>query len=273
MATASPLEIGAVLTNLFGLIGRNPGTTIGLAIGLTGIPMVVFDMMISIGDRYASRGMIEAQLLTVMAGLGAFVGYLILGMVLQAAIAIAAVNDHEEEPGNFDVCFGRAIGRFAALFGYSLVWGAVTVVMGVVIVLVATLFFRDPEMLTWVAGIASLIALPMVWVLSLLWICVVPLIAVEKAGPFGAIARSTRVTRGSRLQIFLIMLVVAVIGATLYVLQIVLSEVGHAPGMIARGLSAALMSAIWSAAAASIYLALREQSAFADAETVGEIFA
>jgi hypothetical protein len=194
---AGKLDIGRVIQETFGVIGRNFVTFAVLSLVLAGIPTAVIGVVQAAAfqggttqsfstDQFASSA---------MAGLAA----MMFSAILQGALIHATVQDLNGERPTIAASLATGLRAFLPLIGVSLLF-AIAVVCGFVLLVVP-----------------GLIAITV-------WCVAVPALVAERTGVFGAFSRSRDLTRGSRWRILALALIVWV--ATALLGQIMLRVMG-----------------------------------------------
>jgi hypothetical protein len=247
-------EIASVISRSFETISSNFALFAGLALILSGIPAFALNLWQTSAQLDLSNG----------AGFGAIfsaayfgpliVGWLVAmvsGVVLQAALTRATVMHLSGEKPGFAQCLTVGISMILPLIAIGILLFLGTTV--------AFFFLIVPGIILW-----------------LCWSVVVPAYVQEKIGVFEAFGRSMSLTEGSRVRIFLTMLLV-IVGLWLISIPVGLLTVGiTATGSnIAVSVLSAVVSALGSMAMVAvqscIYVELRnvkEGVAPADLEAI-----
>jgi hypothetical protein len=168
-------SIGRVVGHTFGVIARN-FVTIGVLALLLVVPLFVLDFVSS----QATMGSAENVANPFQLGIGAIVSvilYLVMALVMQAAIMYATVRDLNKQPVRFGEAVSTGLKHIVPLF---------------LIGLVSTLGMTLGLILLIVPGI----------ILALMWVVSAPTRVVENTGVFESLGRSRELTSGHRWAIF-----------------------------------------------------------------------
>lgn len=172
--------IARVIGDALGAIARVPVTMLGLALATGGVPTLMTIAML-IGGPVALPGALSAALAI---GVFAFAWYQ-LGTLAMIAAALAAM----EGRASFGAVLARAVPAVpAAMVASILYWAAV--------------------------GVGFVLFVVPGAIIACVWMLILPVIVAEGAGPFAALARSARLTRGIRWQLFLLAVIGFVFGVT-----------------------------------------------------------
>lgn len=203
-ATAAPerFDIGRVFSSGFAIVGRRPMTFIVLALVFSYLPTAATLWLttswlpqptpgaVDIPGTFRRLGIVE--LIAV-----AFGGF---GWVMQGAAAAAALSDFGERPLSVGDALGRAAGRMPLVYVMG-VLATLAVILGTIALIVPGVLLA----LAWaVGGIAA---------------------TVENTG-FKAFGRSAELTRGYRVQLFMVLVVYGIAGG---ILGFVARAIGGAP--------------------------------------------
>lgn len=178
------LDIGRVISQTFGVIGRNFVTFFLLTLLLSGVPTAIVE--------YAQAGQISADggfafnlnYFTTLA-IGGITG-IITACILQGALVVATVQDMNGARPNISECLTTGLRVFLPLLGLSILLG-LAIAAGFVLLIVP--------------GLMMLCA----------WCVAVPALVADRTGVLGAFSRSADLTRGSRWRIFGLLVIVFVI--------------------------------------------------------------
>ena len=192
------LDIGKVVTDTFGVLGRNLPTFLGLSALLAGLPAAIQ----ALGSRQIMIGAAAVARTPAVGNLGLqLVGALLLVVgyyLLLAALVNATVADLNGRKASINELIQTAAGRFWPLLGVMILMS-----LGVFIAAVALL----------IPGLMLMTA----------WAVVVPVKVVENPRDNQAFSRSLFLTRGNRWRIFGL-LVLYVIGV--WIVEVVLGVIG-----------------------------------------------
>ncbi|RUU02676.1 hypothetical protein EOD23_19425 [Mesorhizobium sp. USDA-HM6] len=250
-------EIGRVFNTTFGVITRNIGLCVGLALLFSGLPTLLFQLWnearmsnLTGADpsnlAAADPGiMIRDSLFTLVFVLV----YFILSLLLQSALVRATIEDlNGKKPG-----FGDSV-------QIALQCLLPTVGIGILVALGA--------------GIASLALLVPGIILWLGWSVSVPVLVQERRGVFGSMSRSRALAKGNRWSLFglfvilfiLAMVIQAVLGTFVYLFG------AGIIGSVIGAVVSAVMSTVMSTATAVSYVELRQVKEGTSVDELAEIF-
>jgi len=243
-------EIGRVLGNTFGLIGRNLIPFLLLAILFAGL-----------------RGWLlntDAPLVSSWAPFAASILSLVFAMVLQGALTRAAVDDLSGKGVSFSGALGQGVAHILPLIGLGILAG-IAFVIGLALIIVPGLF------------------------LIVRWAVAGPAIVVEDLGPTGAMGRSADLSRGHRWAIFGLLVLYAIVAyGGIFGLAFLNNALGWPNAtdasfgnfttlqLAATGIDAALqavLSLISTVGTAAIYFELRRVKEGVDIEALAATFA
>lgn len=249
-------EIGRVFNTTFGVITRNIGLCVGLALIFSGVPAFLFQLWnethvanLAAGDpsNLALNNpelAIRDSLLTVVFALV----YFLLSLMLQSALVRATIEDLNGKKPDFGDSVQIAIQCLLPTIGIGIL-----VALG--------------------AGLASLLLLVPGIILWLGWSVSVPVLVQERLGVFGSMSRSRVLTKGNRWSLFGLFVILAILSM---VIQAVLGTVVYIfGGIIGSVLSAAVsavMATIMSTATAVSYVELRQAKEGTSVDELAEIF-
>lgn len=250
-------EIGRVFNTTFGVITRNIGLCVGLALLFSGLPTFLFQLWnearmsklagvdpsnVALADPNV---VIRDSLVTLAFGLV----YFLLSLLLQSALVRATIEDlNGKKPG-----FGDSV-------QIALQCLLPTVGIGILVALGA--------------GIASFALLIPGIILWLGWSVSIPVLVQERRGVFGSMSRSRALAKGNRWSLFglfvilfiLAMVIQAVLGTIVFLFgsSIVASAIG--------AVVSAVMSTVMSTATAVSYVELRQVKEGTSVDELAEIF-
>lgn len=242
------LSISNVVTNTLGVISRNPVIFLGLSLVVVGIPQLLIGLVSGGGGASPDMMAIAANPALAVGGFFSYIAFVILSIVLQAALIVASANDLAGKPVNFADCVNRALRKLLPLIGLGIV---MTIGLGIGFVLLV------------IPGI----------ILYLMWMIAVPVLMVEEKGVFESLGRSRELTSGSRwklLGMIIVFILFAIIVAIPFGIFALLSPT---LGMVGSALASAVTSAVSSAGIAAIYLELRNNKEGTDTSTLADVFA
>lgn len=253
MAYEAPVLIdsGRVIGRGFGALGRNILPFLGAALLLTGLPTFFI--------QYAS---VSASVSGQEAGPESWLFWAsmlapwLLGALLQGILVRATVFDLAGQGADIVRSSATALGLFLPIFAISLLTG-LGLVIGLILLVVPGVMFY------------------------IMMIVAVPALIEERAGIFGSMRRSYRLTKGNWLQIFVLVILYALLAA------VILTILGLALGVrnfgigdndplmaaAASGLGSTATAMIGGAMIASLYIELRSVKEGATTDDLASIFA
>jgi MFS family permease len=201
-AVDGQLDIGRVIQQTFGVLGRNFSTFLLLALILTGLPSMILGYFQAEAVRTSTPGY-GGALLTSLAAM-------ITGLVLQGALIYGTVGDLNGRRPSVSDSLSVGLRSFLPILGLGIL-----IALGVAFGL----------MLLVVPGI----------MLAVAWSVAIPALVAERTGVFAAFGRSAQLTRGNRRRIFglvvIYMIAAIIVGAIIAVFG-GLAAVGGAGGAI-----------------------------------------
>jgi len=245
-------RIGRVFGDTFRVLGRNFVLYAGLAAIFSGIPSFLYGLLSeSKANLYTSTS--EQVSRHVFGVLIAFVIYLVLALILQAALVRATIEDLNGKQPTFGDALSRAFALLLPIIGLS-------ILMSLGIGLGFALLF--------VPGIY----------LAVRWSAAVPVLVHEQRGIFESMKRSSELTKGSRWRIFGLYIVLFI---AIWFLELVLGLLvavvtpllGAVIGALLMAILSAGVSLILTIAVAVAYVELRYVKEGADVSELAEIFA
>ena len=248
---ANRFEIGRVISQTFGVIGRNAVSLFIVCFALT-----LTSVLLSALAHYASLGL-ESQM---QAGVTSFAGGIVslaTNAVLLGCVTAIAVNDLNDR---------RAPFSWALSVGLRLILPvlAINLIIGIGIVFALILFIVPGLML-------------MTW-----WIVAVPARVVEGPGVIRALTRSRELSKGRRWPIFGLVLCYAVL-AGLFTLGFIAADGGYFEyaqrlgaydplTMVIQVISSTILAAISTSGVAAIYTELRRTKEGAMPSQLASVF-
>ena len=176
-ATIGSLDIGRVVKNTFGVIGRNLRELLLLAAVLVGVPGALLGwVQFSMSPQAGEMGPIS-MVTTVIAGIAGYILTVIGSALLQASVTRVAVADLNGERVSAFEQARKSTASILPLIGVSFL---------------ATLGVLFGMLFLFVPGV----------ILAVLWSVSQPVCVVERPGVFASLARSRNLTRGYRWPIF-----------------------------------------------------------------------
>ena len=257
---AKRLDIGRVVQQTFGILGRNLVPFGVASVLMTGLPALV--NALSQMDRYKAAAASGVRTSLFVGGSAGGTGWLgVVGFVLSVVLAPiffagltrAAVQDLDEGSTDVVACLKRGVSDWPGVVG---LW--ILTFLGLMVGFI----------LLFVPGV----------MLSVAWIVGLPAKVLENLGPVKALGRSAELTRGHRWSIFLLVLIAGVLAAAI---ELGLFAVGGGMiqmlaspmGLILMPLLTVVLNPIWVAGAAALYHQLRTLRGGFGAQALGEVFA
>lgn len=250
------VSAGRVFERAFATVRHNPVVTLGLALIFGAIPGSMSAYFISLVrvDAAANAspvfgwGLFAVGLLSIILGL-------VIGALVQAVLTRATVAESEGRKAGFGECVRAALAVLIPLIALSLLL-AIGVGLGMVLLIVP--------------GV----------ILYLAWSVAAPALVEERVGVFGAFARSSALTKGSRWKIFGIMMV---LGIVYYLVSLVAGLVGFSGGdgnigqwttrfIIVSALMGTVVNVFWGAVQASLFIELRDAKDGPAAHNLEDVF-
>ncbi|RWM69770.1 MAG: hypothetical protein E5X83_22040 [Mesorhizobium sp.] len=248
-------RIGRIFGASFAVIGRNPLLCLGLALLFSGLPSLVFDLRmqapetdIAVGDpedAIIGLGMVSRDsVITSEFLLMSFV----LDLLLQSSLVRATIEDPNGKQPSIGDCIKIAIGCFLPTLGIGLL-----VVLG--------------------AGLGLILLVIPGIILWLCWLVAVPVLVQERLGVLGSMARSSKLTKGSRWALFgLFLILIATTVAIQLALERVVEPFGGLVGAFVGTLVWTTSSMVMSIATAVSYVELRQVREGTSVDELAEIF-
>lgn len=242
--TAGKIDIGRVLSNTFGVIGRNPVVFLGLSLLIVGLPNSVVQLIQ--GNAAAVTGAFASPTVIITGLLGFFV-FLFLSVILQATLIVATLNDLANKEINLGDCISQAIRKFWPLLGLGLLFG-LGIALGFLLLIVP--------------GV----------ILYLMWIVAAPVMMAEDKGIMESFKRSTELTSGSKGMIFLLIIIFVVAAAIIGGIGGAIGVFSVTVSVIAAAIINTITGALQGAGIASIYVDLRTAKEGTDRGTLADVF-
>lgn len=253
MAVEQRLDIGKVISNTFGVLGRNIAVFGGLTLLLVGLPSLVVTFgVLQMFEPGTAGFTMDADAFAPM-----FFGGLlsiVTTAMLQGAVIHGTIRDLNGRPASFAECLATGLRHFLPVIGLSILMG-LGVALGLILLIVP--------------GI----------ILALMWAVAVPAKVAEGIGVFEAFGRSRELTRNNRLMILVLFIIYAVIS---WVLTMLLTAVGlgvnPTPGgnVIAQTIGSTIVDVIGSliiaVATSVIYVEIRRAKEGVDTTALATLF-
>jgi hypothetical protein len=247
-------EIGRVFNSTFGVIGRNIGLCIGLALLFSGLPALLIrlwtqpqiDAMLrhDPGTMVDPSAALRNSYVTIVASLLSF----ICALLLQSALVRATIEDLNGKRPSFGDCIQIAV-RFILP----------TLAIGLLVALGAGL-----------AAIALIVPGIILW---LGWSMSVPVLIQERQGVFGSMSRSRALTKGSRWSLFGLFVILFIIAMIIqWGMLLVLVLFGGIIAEVGAALVQTVVSMVLSIATAVSYVELRQAKEGASIDELARIF-
>jgi hypothetical protein len=199
------LDIGRVIQQIFGVLGRNIVTFGVLAVLLTGIPTAVIYSVQAGLVRSADPAQVFGPRFGYLM-LGAFVAGM-FGLILQCTIIYGTVNDLNDRKVSIGESLSVGLRAFLPVLALGIMLG-IAVALGFVLLIVPGIM------------------------LAVAWCVAIPAYVVERPGIMEAFGRSAELTRGNRWAIFGLF-VIYMIAAI--VIQLVVTMIGGVASFAAGG--------------------------------------
>ena len=255
------MSLGRVFERAVTAIRTNPVVILGIALLIGAVPgllMTYFFVQMGLSPSadavatgaISTSGIIATALVSVLIGM-------VISAIVQGALTRATISASEGRKASFAESLSTGLRVFLPLIGLSIVF-AFGVGLGFVLLIVP--------------GI----------ILLLMWAVAVPALVVERQGIFGALGRSSELTKGARWKILGMLVILLVIYWLFsFVIGLVgLSAYGSDP---AAGLSVSsligsivlgtLLNAAWGTLQAALYVELRQWKEGTSVEHLQEVFA
>ena len=249
--TAIRFEIGRVISQTFGVIGRN-----AVSIFIVCFALTLTSVLLGALAHYASLGL-EPQLQTPVTTLVSSVVSLAIHAVLLGCVTAIAVNDLNDRRAPFSWALSIGLRLILPVLGINLIIG-----FGIFF---ATILFVVPGLML------------MTW-----WIVAVPVRVVEGPGVGRALARSRELSKGRRWPIFGLVACYAVL-AGLFTVGFIILDGGYAAyvvrlstydplTMVINVVSSTILAAISTSGVAAIYTELRRTKEGAMPSQLASVF-
>lgn len=248
-------EIGRVFSSTFGVIGRNIGLCVGLALLFSGLPALLIRLLTQPHiDAMLQRdpstmadpsAVFRNSYISVIAGLFSF----ICALLLQAALVRATIEDLNGKRPSFGDCIQIAIRFLLPTLAIGLLVG-IGAGLGLLLLIV-------PGIILWLG-----------------WSMSVPVLIQERLGVFGSMSRSRALTKGSRWPLFGLFLILIILAMIIqWGMLLLLVFFGGLIAEVGAALVQTVVSMVLSIAAAVSYVELRQAKEGASIEELAQIFA
>jgi hypothetical protein len=250
MATAGSaeqkLDIGRTIQRGLEAIGNHLAGYLGLALLLSGMPAFL-------AEQYLLGGLAEGDIDLFLSPLfwGSILLTLLSGTLLQACVVRSAILDLSGRPADLAGSLAQSLRLLLPLIGLTILSAIVTTV---------------GFMLLIVPGV----------ILYIMLIVSVPVLVEERLGIIDSMGRSRELTRGSRWQIFgLLLLFILFYAIIAFLLGSVIGALGledRLASAVIQGITAMATALFGAALSASIYVELRTVKEGATTESLATIF-
>lgn len=256
------VSIGRVLSRSFAVVASNLVVVLGIAFLFGAVPGAIinyFSQQVRLGLANQPDGFRDGIFL----GLASAIIGLVLAMIVQGALVRATVAHAEGRRAGFGESVAAGMRVALPLIGLAIVVG-LCVGVGLILLLIP--------------GI----------ILYVIWAVASPALVEENVGVFGALGRSSRLTKGARWKVFgleLVVLIAVWIASALFGYFMIvagggmqaLAQSGRAGLpiglMIGNVVLSTLLTTFWSTAQTSLYVELRDWKDGPQAARLGEVFA
>ena len=258
----SKLEIGRVISQTFGVIGRNFVAFFLLALVLSGLPTAVISYFQAgiIGDQAASGTFNPSFISASVLGLLAAV---VTASILQGALVYGTVQDLNGVRPKVGECLATGLRAFLPLLIVSILFG-LAIGFGMILLIVPGIM------------------------IACAWCVAVPALVADRTTITGAFGRAAELTRGNRWRIFGLFLVILamliglglVVGLVSAAVIVPMALAGASPEALAasammipiNAISNALTSLLGSAGVAVLYVELRRAREGVGADWLSKVF-
>ena len=239
------LDISRVIENTVGVIVRHPVIYLGLSFIILGIPNAL--LQTAQGDFTTGPEGFGVSAGYSAQGFG-FLALMLLSILLQATLIVATLNDLGGKPLSLVDCFAKALKKLLPLIGLGILM-ALGIGLGMVLLIVP--------------GV----------ILYLMWIVATPVMMAENRGIIDSLKRSAELTSGSKLLIFLLMLIFFVLAVLVGFFAVFIGTFNTVLLVVITLVSNTITGALQGAGVASIYVDLRTAKEGTDTSALAEIFA
>lgn len=179
--SGAKLDLGRVVSQTFGVIGRNAGGFLGLSAILVAAPMLVLGLLrlFILGPTIASAPQFSAA--AILIGLGSFLVQVVGTSFLMVALLQATVTDLNGGKASPQAGLRVAASMLLPVIGLTIVQ-TIGIMLGFLLLIVP--------------GV----------ILMVMWMVTMPVLVVEKRDIFACLQRSRDLTRGSRWSLFFLSL-------------------------------------------------------------------
>lgn len=272
-------SISNVITNTFGLIGRNAVFFIGLSLLMIAMPQLV--AVFAAAQPELSADLTELDAATVILAAVYYLTFVLLYVMLQSVFMIVSVRDLSGERVDLMQCVRQAAAKLPGLIGLfivmALAYGAI-MAMGFV-PLFGYFFGRqdtafEPGVMAIVLTFGGFIVIFVAFLLVyLMWMVAIPVKVVENVGVVGALTRSRNLTKGARLRLFGLICVFVVFSIIIAIPMGMLALFGPTVSMVVAAVSSAINAAVGAAGIAAVYIELRGAKEGTSSDQLASVFA
>lgn len=244
-------EIGQVISQVFGVIGRNAVLFFTLALVITGIPQALLQFFVLLGLPEKLRTGSISPFNYFFGIIGVTFGLAILGALLNGVLTRATIEDLSDRKSSFGECLATGLSSLIPLL---------------IVSFLVTLGGFAGALLLVVPGV----------ILWLGWSISIPVLIQERPGVIASLQRSWELTRGNRANLFALYLVLGLgAGAFQFVTTMIVGMFGSNPLVSAplTGLISAIVSAVYATTAGVSYVELRAIKEGTEVEELATMFA
>ena len=264
--TDDTMSVGRVFSRGFGVIADNPVTVFGVAFVLGTLPSLVLNLAgraIRTSPSGFSAASLDAYVVTgaVVVALVTLLIALALRALVQGSLVRATLAYTRGERATFGECISSSLGVVLPLIGLVIVM-AICIGAGLILLIVP--------------GV----------ILYVIWSVASPALVAERTGVFGALSRSSELTKGARWKVFGVEVILLIINwifsaalsgtliATFGTDLTTLATTGvPVSWILVSAISGTLMNVLWSTVQASLYVELRNWKEGLPEQSLAEIFA
>lgn len=248
MATRPPktpdIDIGRILQNAFRVLIGNIVPFLGVTLVLSVIPTFFLQrwMTAAVGDDPLGMFTSPAYWLSLLAGI-------LGGVILQVMLTRTAIRHLGSAPADFGDALVTAIRLFLPVIFMTIISGFA--------ILIGLIFLIVPGV-----------------ILYLMWIVAVPVMVEEDRGMIESLARSAELTKGSRLMIFLtviLMMVIASVVGGIFALPLAFGNISDA-SIAGQAIGGGIGALIGPAMIAALYVELRTVKEGYSLESLASVF-
>lgn len=251
--SGAQFDIGRVISTTIGLVGRNLVPFTVLSLVFAGAPYLIIQLMMP--------GLIagDPSMMSLLVIVGMLVS-LVAGVVLQAALTRASVDDLSGAGVNLNTALSSALGMLLPMIGLGILMG-LGIMLGMVLLIVPGVF------------------------LALCWAVAGPVLVVERLGVIPSMQRSTALTQGHRWAILGLIVLFVIIAMVFNMIvgflipggaAVMMGVPGEGPAffaIIVLTLIQVITSMIGTAGIAAVYFELRQVKDGLGVADIAKVFA